>query len=72
MQGVADLISIKNGKATLIDYKYSAIKNDEDIIKKYKKQLELYKCAIENVLKIEVEKVYNVNMLQLKQICVNI
>ena len=72
MQGVADLISIKNGKATLIDYKYSAIKNDEDIIKKYKKQLELYKCAIENVLKIEVEKVYIVNVLQLKQICVNI
>ena len=72
VQGVADLISIKNGKATLIDYKYSAIKNDEDIIKKYKKQLELYKCAIENVLKTEVEKVYIVNVLQLKQICVNI
>ena len=72
VQGVADLISVKNGKATLIDYKYSTIKNDEDIIKKYKKQLELYKYAIENVLKIEVEKVYIVNVLQLKQICVNI
>lgn len=72
VQGVADLISIKNGKATLIDYKYSAIKNDEDIIKKYKKQLELYKCAIENVLKTEVEKIYIVNVLQLKQICVSI
>lgn len=72
VQGVADLISVKNGKATLIDYKYSAIKNDGDIIKKYKKQLMLYKYAIENVLKIEVEKIYIINVLQLKQICVKI
>ena len=72
VQGVADLISVKDGKATLIDYKYSALKNDEDIIKKYKKQLTLYKYAIENVLKLKVEKVYIINVLQLKQICVNI
>ena len=72
VQGVADLISIKDGKATLIDYKYSAVKNDEDVVKKYKKQLMLYKYAIENVLKTKVEKVYIINVLQLKQICVNI
>lgn len=72
VQGIADLISIKDGKATLIDYKYSTLKNEEDIVKKYKKQLELYKYAIENVLKVEVEKVYIINVLQLKQICVKI
>ena len=52
----------------LIDYKLSTIANDGDLVRKYKKQMELYAMAIENSLKIKVEKIYLVNILQEKSI----
>ena len=70
VQGIIDLIAIKDGNAILIDYKLSKIQKDEDIVKKYKKQMQLYKLAIEGSLGVSVEKVYLVNILQLK--CIQI
>lgn len=46
VQGVCDLVAIKDNKAVLIDYKYSNL-NNNSLIKKYKKQIYLYKKAIE-------------------------
>lgn len=72
VQGIIDCVLIKDNKATLIDYKYSTIKNDEDIVKAYKTQIALYKDAIESILKIKVEKSYIINILQEKIISVNV
>ncbi len=72
VQGIIDCILIKNDKATLIDYKLSTIISEEDIIKKYKKQMQLYKLAIESILKIKVERVILINILQEKIIDVNV
>ncbi len=68
VQGIIDLMAIKDDKCILIDYKLSSLKNDDDLIKTYKTQLTLYKNAIEKCLKIKVEKVYLVNILQEKLI----
>lgn len=68
VQGICDLIAVRNDKAILIDYKISTIEKDEDIIKAYKTQMELYKNAIESVMKLKVEKVYIINVLQEKVI----
>lgn len=68
IQGIADLIAIGENGATLIDYKISTIERDEDIVKAYKTQMELYKNAIESVLKIKVNEVLIINVLQEKVI----
>ena len=66
IQGVFDLVAIKGDRAILIDYKYSTIKNDEDLIKNYKTQMQLYKEAIEKSSNLKVDEVYLINLLQLK------
>lgn len=60
VQGVIDLYYIsKEGELILVDYKTDYVKNGEqELIEKYKKQLELYKKALEKALKRKVDKVY--------------
>ncbi len=62
VQGVIDLLAIKDGDAVIIDYKHSAIFSKEKLIKRYQKQLELYKFAVEKVLKKRVIKTYLINV----------
>ena len=58
MQGVIDLYYIdQNGEITLVDYKTDFVKDEQDLVKKYKLQLELYKKALEQALNIKVSKV---------------
>ncbi len=71
VQGIIDLMAVKNDKCILIDYKLSSLKNDDDLIKVYKTQLSLYKDAIEKCLGLKVEKVYLINILQEKLIELN-
>ncbi|MBO5889091.1 MAG: UvrD-helicase domain-containing protein [Clostridia bacterium] len=66
IQGVIDLIVEDDTGVTLIDYKLSKIESEEDLVNKYKKQLYLYKKAIEESLSIKVNKTYIVNILQEK------
>lgn len=61
VQGVIDLI-IRADKTILVDYKYSALKNRE-ARKKYKKQLYLYKMALETAFS---EKIASAYVLSLK------
>ena len=56
VQGVADLIIIKNDEICLIDYKTSRIKTDEKFIQKYKTQLDIYAKAIEEYYEKKVSK----------------
>ena len=61
VQGIIDLYYIdKEGKLVLVDYKtdYVTEENKSELIKKYKKQIELYKRALEGAMQRKVEKVY--------------
>ena len=61
VQGVIDLLCISQDQAFIIDYKYSSL-DDESLIKKYKKQLDVYAYAVESVLEKKVTKKIIVNL----------
>ena len=67
LQGVIDLLAINDGKAVIVDYKYS-LKGEENLIKTYKKQLSLYKEAVERSLKVKVERTVIISLLYSKAI----
>lgn len=63
VQGVIDIYYIsKNDELVLVDYKTDYIKEieigKEELTKKYKSQLDLYKRALEKALKKKVDKAY--------------
>lgn len=53
VQGMIDLLAVCGDKAIIVDYKYSAL-DKESIVRKYKKQLDLYAYAVERVLNKQV------------------
>ncbi len=55
VQGVIDLLAVEGDEAIIIDYKYTS-KKKEDIIKTYKKQLDLYAKATLKTLNLKVTK----------------
>ena len=60
VQGIIDLFYInQNGELILVDYKTDYVIDGEEnkLIEKYKKQLELYKIALEKSLNMSVSKV---------------
>ncbi len=59
VQGIIDLYYInQNNELILVDYKTDFVEKEEDIINKYKKQLELYKQALEKALQRKVNHTY--------------
>ena len=61
VQGIIDLYYIdKDDKLVLLDYKtdYVEDRDETELIRKYKKQLELYKNALEEALRKKVDRVY--------------
>ncbi len=58
IQGVIDLYYIKDSKITLVDFKTDRLKNEEDYILRYKKQLVIYKEALEKLTGYLVDNVY--------------
>ena len=61
VQGIIDLYYIdKNDKLVLVDYKtdYVANNNEQELVDKYKGQLDIYKRALEQALNRKVEAVY--------------
>ena len=61
VQGIIDLYYIdKDDKLVLLDYKTDYVENgkENELVKKYKKQLDLYKEALEQALNREVDKVF--------------
>lgn len=58
VQGIIDLYYIdKEGKLNLVDYKTDYVQNENELILKYKQQLELYKKALEEALNMKVYKI---------------
>lgn len=59
IQGVIDLYYInKNNNIVLVDFKTDKLFKEEEYILRYKKQLEIYKKALEKLKYLKVEKTY--------------
>ncbi len=59
VQGIIDLYYIdKENHMVLVDYKTDFVKQEEELIAKYQKQLEIYKRAIEEATGKKVDQVY--------------
>lgn len=61
LQGIIDLLAIKNDKAIIIDYKYSSL-DAKSLKAKYHKQLELYAYALKKILNKDIQKLMLVNL----------
>lgn len=75
VQGIIDLYFIdKNDKLILLDYKTDFVENgrEQDLVIKYKEQLNLYKQALEDALHRKVDKVYIYSVYLEKEIEVEI
>jgi len=73
IQGIIDLYFIdKNDDIVLVDYKTDYVKESgEELVEKYKKQIELYKKAIEEATKRKVKETYIYSTYLGKEILVN-
>ena len=59
IQGIIDLYYInQNENIVLIDFKTDRLKEEQEYINKYKKQLEIYKEALEKIIGKKVENTY--------------
>ncbi len=59
VQGIIDLYYIdENDNIVLVDYKTDYVQKEEELIEKYKVQLDIYKKALEEALKAKVREVY--------------
>lgn len=71
VQGVIDLFFIdKDDRLILVDYKTDYVQNENELVDKYKGQLELYKEALEQSLSKKVDKmcIYSVYLNKLIEI----
>lgn len=59
VQGIIDLYYITNeNKIVLVDYKTDRINKEEELVERYKIQLDIYKRAIEKSLNRKIDEVY--------------
>ena len=70
VQGVVDLIIVKNGKAIIIDYKMTTITDPQILASKYRLQLLSYQKAVQSALNCEVTSKILYSFLQEMQIIV--
>ena len=69
VQGIIDIYGIKeNGEIILADYKTDYVEEEIELVKKYQKQLEIYKDALEKGLNKMVEEVYIYSLYLNKEI----
>ena len=55
VQGIIDLVVIKDNVAMLIDYKTNRTIDIDELVEKYSLQLELYKLAFEKAKQISID-----------------
>lgn len=69
VQGIIDLYFIDEfDRLVLVDYKTDRVENIEELIPKYKTQLDLYKQALEEALDRKVDEVYIYSVYKRKEI----
>ncbi|MBR1731701.1 MAG: PD-(D/E)XK nuclease family protein, partial [Ruminococcus sp.] len=64
MQGAVDLAFIENGEVVIVDYKTDRVKDINRLVTMYRKQVELYKSALEEAMDLKVKEViiYSVHL----------
>ncbi len=73
VQGIIDLYAIDNDdEIILIDYKTDFVQDENVLIDKYIKQLEIYKKALEEGLNRKVKEVYIYSLYLNKEIIINV
>ena len=73
VQGIIDLYYIdKNDRLILVDYKTDYTEDGEDLVEKYKVQLDLYKKALEESLNRRVDEIYIYSIYLNKPILYNL
>ena len=71
VQGIIDLYAIDDSdNILLLDYKTDFVNDENELIQKYKKQLDLYKIALEKYYKKSVSKVYIYSLYLDKEISI--
>ncbi len=58
VQGIIDAWFIEDGEIVLLDYKTDRVKEEEDLVNRYRIQLYLYKRALEAASGLKVKEVY--------------
>ena len=58
VQGIADAVFTENGKAYVVDYKTDKVGNPEELVERYKKQMEIYILAMRQTLRLDVDAAY--------------
>jgi ATP-dependent helicase/nuclease subunit A len=64
IQGIIDAYFIEDGKVVILDYKTDRVKEEQELVKHYVLQLEMYKKAVEQILGKEVKEtvIYSVQL----------
>ncbi len=71
VQGIIDLYYIdKDGHMILVDYKTDFVKEEQELILKYQKQLDIYKRALEEATDKRVDKTYIYSVYLQKMIAI--
>ncbi len=70
LQGAVDLLIVKNGEITIIDYKTDRVDSADVLVKRYRKQLELYKEAISACFELPVSRclIYSIYSGEYKEV----
>lgn len=70
LQGAVDLLIVKDGKITIVDYKTDRVDSTETLAKRYRKQLELYKEAISACFELPVSRclIYSIHLGEYKEV----
>lgn len=56
IQGIIDAFFVEDGEIVLLDYKTDVVKSEEELVRRYKEQLDLYQQALERNLKKPVKE----------------
>ena len=56
IQGIADLVFTESGKLILVDYKTDRVKDEEELLSRYKRQIAFYKSAVSDLYGLPVSE----------------
>lgn len=70
LQGAVDLLIIKDGKITIVDYKTDRVSSFDILFERYKKQLSLYKEAVSACFELPVSRclIYSIHLGEYKEV----
>ena len=72
LQGAVDLLIVDKDGIIIVDYKTDRVKNSDDLLRMYSKQLNLYKEAVSQIFSKPVKSclIYSVHLNEIKEVYV--